>query len=66
MGGSVSSRDIIAVLEENGWRLIGVAGDHHHFKHPRNPGKVTVPHPRKDVKLGTVKSIERQSGLRLR
>ncbi|HUK10994.1 MAG TPA: type II toxin-antitoxin system HicA family toxin [Stellaceae bacterium] len=41
-------------------------GDHHQFKHPTKPGKVTVQHPRKDVPKGTVRSIERQSGLRLR
>lgn len=66
MGRSVSSRDIIAALEDDGWRLVAVSGDHRHFKHPLKPGKVTVPHPMKDISIGTVKSIERQSGLRLR
>jgi len=26
------------------------------------PGIVTVPHPRKDIPLGTLKSIEKQAG----
>jgi predicted RNA binding protein YcfA (HicA-like mRNA interferase family) len=30
------------------------------------PGRVTVPHPVRDLKIGTVKSIERQSGVKLR
>lgn len=66
MGRSLSSRDIIAALEDDGWRLVGVTGDHHHFKHPTKPGKVTVPHPARDIAIGTLKSIERQAGIRLR
>jgi predicted RNA binding protein YcfA (HicA-like mRNA interferase family) len=49
-----------------GWRLKRVTGSHHHFIHPTKPGLVTVPHPVRDVKPGTLKSIERQSGVRLR
>ncbi|GAA0599916.1 type II toxin-antitoxin system HicA family toxin [Caenispirillum bisanense] len=66
MGTSRSSRDVIAALEDDGWRLVGVTGDHHHFKHPAKPGKVTVPHPVRDIAVGTLKSIERQAGIRLR
>jgi predicted RNA binding protein YcfA (HicA-like mRNA interferase family) len=43
---------------------VHVKGDHHNFKHPTKPGRVTVTHPRKDFPMGTLKSIERQSGLR--
>ncbi len=52
--------------EAGGGRLEGVTGSHHHFKHPERPGKVTIPHPQKDMPIGTVKSIERQSGVKLR
>jgi predicted RNA binding protein YcfA (HicA-like mRNA interferase family) len=41
-------------------------GSHHHFRHPDQPGLVTVAHPQKDVKRGTLRSIERRSGLNLR
>jgi predicted RNA binding protein YcfA (HicA-like mRNA interferase family) len=34
--------------------------------HPETQQVVTVPHPRKDVPIGTIKSIERQSGVKLR
>jgi predicted RNA binding protein YcfA (HicA-like mRNA interferase family) len=54
------------MLERDGWRLVGVAGSHHQFRHPTKPGRVTVPHPRKDLALPTLRSIERQSGLKLR
>ncbi|WP_151810857.1 type II toxin-antitoxin system HicA family toxin [Acinetobacter bereziniae] len=40
-----------------------VRGSHHHFKHPTKEGLVTVPHPKKDLPKGTVKSILKQAGL---
>lgn len=60
------SRDVIRVIEADGWRLVGVTGSHHHFKHPTKPGKVTIPHPRKDMALPTLISIERQADVKLR
>jgi predicted RNA binding protein YcfA (HicA-like mRNA interferase family) len=59
------SREIIKLLEADGWVLVHVKGSHHHFKHPTKPGKVTVKHPARDILIGTLKSIERQSGLKL-
>jgi predicted RNA binding protein YcfA (HicA-like mRNA interferase family) len=44
---------------------VGHTGSHKHFKHPAKPGKVTVPHPNKDLTIKTRKSIERQSGVKL-
>jgi predicted RNA binding protein YcfA (HicA-like mRNA interferase family) len=43
-----ASRDLIREIEADGWRLVGTSGSHHHFKHQKKAGKVTVPHPRKD------------------
>lgn len=43
------SRDIIRELEADGWRYVGATGSRHHFKHPSKRGKITVPHPRKDL-----------------
>lgn len=60
------SRDIIRSLEADGWIYIGATGSHHHFKHPTKPGKVTVPHPRRDLHPKTVKSIYRQAALKER
>jgi len=62
----MKSAAIITALRDDGWTLARVKGDHHHFCHPTKPGLVTVPHPRKDVPLGTVRSIERQARLKIR
>jgi len=40
-----------------------VRGSHCQFKHPSKPGKITVPHPRRDLPEGTLRSIFRQAGL---
>jgi predicted RNA binding protein YcfA (HicA-like mRNA interferase family) len=61
----MESREVIRRLMEAGWELRKVRGSHHHFLHPTRPGKVTVPHPVKDMKIGTLKAIEKQSGVRL-
>jgi len=55
---------IIRELEADGWVLARVTGSHHHFRHPIKPGTVTVPHPKNDLPVGTVKSIARQSGVK--
>ncbi|MCD8005076.1 MAG: type II toxin-antitoxin system HicA family toxin [Oscillospiraceae bacterium] len=60
---SYSSREIIKLLESDGWYLVNVVGSHHQFKHPTKRGRVTVKHPDKDIPKKTLKSIERQSGL---
>lgn len=60
------SRKLIKVLEEDGWQLVGTTGSHHHFKHGSKPGKVTVPHPARDLPVGTVRSIYKQAGLKIR
>ena len=62
---SFSSRELIEMLEADGWYLVRTVGDHHHFKHPTKPGKVTIPHPKKDLPLGTLKSIAKQAGIEL-
>ncbi|MBW8318997.1 MAG: type II toxin-antitoxin system HicA family toxin [Arenimonas sp.] len=62
----MKSADVILALKADGWLLVATGGSHHQFKHPEKPGRVTVPHPKRDIPLGTLKSIERQSGLKLR
>jgi predicted RNA binding protein YcfA (HicA-like mRNA interferase family) len=62
----MDGRQIIRALEADGWVEVARKGSHAQFKHPKKPGRVTVPHPRRDLTLGTLKSIERQSGLQLR
>lgn len=59
----MNSKDVIKRLERDGWILKKVSGSHHHYTHPTKPGKVTVPHPKKDLPVATVNSIWKQAGL---
>jgi predicted RNA binding protein YcfA (HicA-like mRNA interferase family) len=59
----LSAREVIRMLEADGWRLARTRGDHLQFKHPTKPGLVTVQAGRKDIPEGTLGKIERQSGL---
>lgn len=61
----VTSVEVIRRLRADGWTLARTKGSHQHFRHSTKLGIVTVPHPRKDMPLGTLKSIERQSGVKL-
>ena len=61
---SYSSREVIKMLQADGWFEVNVVGSHRQFKHPVKRGRVTVKHPDKDVPPKTLKSIESQSGLR--
>jgi len=63
---SMNSREVIRRLKEAGSFEVAQAGSHKQFKHPVRPGPVTVPFPKKSIPLGTLKSIEKQSGLKLR
>lgn len=60
---SLSSREVIKILETDGWYEVNVVGSHHQFKHPTKKGRVTVKHPDKDIPIKTLKSIEKQAGL---
>ena len=62
----MKSRDIIKALRADGWEEVRQRGSHLHFRHPQKPGIVTVPHPSSDMAIGTIKSIEKQSGVKLR
>jgi predicted RNA binding protein YcfA (HicA-like mRNA interferase family) len=49
-------RDVIRLVEENGWCQVAQRGSHRQFKHPEKPGKVTVAgHPSVDMAKGTSK-----------
>jgi predicted RNA binding protein YcfA (HicA-like mRNA interferase family) len=60
----MDSRELIAKLRADGWQLVKTVGSHHQFKHPVKPGKVTVPHPKRDLPEGTVKNVLKQAGLK--
>jgi len=57
---------VIKKLKEHGWYEVSQVGSHKQFKHATKAGRVTVPHPQRDIPLGTLKSIEKQAGFRLK
>ena len=62
---SYSLKEVMQILHNDGWYISDVRGSHHQLKHPTKPGKVTVPHPKKDFPERTVKSIFKQAGLEI-
>jgi predicted RNA binding protein YcfA (HicA-like mRNA interferase family) len=57
-----NSRKLKKLLEQDGWVQATIRGSHHQFKHPTKKGIVTLPHPKKDLPLGTVYSVYKQAG----
>ncbi|KPD09921.1 hypothetical protein AM501_01590 [Aneurinibacillus migulanus] len=51
------------MVQQDGWELIRVAGSHHQYRHPSKKGILTIPHPKKDMPLKTIKSILKQAGI---
>jgi len=62
---SYSSREVMAILLQDGWYEVGHEGDHKQFKHPVKKGKVTVTHPVKTMPSHNIRSIARQAGITL-
>ncbi len=58
----MNSREVIRRLVADGWELVRTKGSHHQYRHPSKPGLVTVPHPKRDLPIGTVRSIAKQAG----
>ena len=59
----MSRDEIIRRLKADGWKKVPQKGRHVQFGHAVKSGKVTVPHPKKDLPLGTAKNILKQAGL---
>jgi predicted RNA binding protein YcfA (HicA-like mRNA interferase family) len=54
---------VLWLLEADGWFKVGQKGSHVQFKYPIKPGRVTVIHPKRDIDINTLKSIEKQAGI---
>ena len=59
-------REVIKQIQRDGWHEVKQVGSHKQFRHPQKKGRVTVPHPKRNIPIGTLKSIEKQAGLKLR
>lgn len=58
-----SSKELLKLLFDDGWYEKAQKGSHVQLAHHSKKGKVTVPHPKKDVPQKTVRNILRQAGL---
>jgi predicted RNA binding protein YcfA (HicA-like mRNA interferase family) len=57
-------REVIKLIEEDGWYLVATRGSHRQFKHPSKPGRVTIAgHSVHDLAPGTLNSILKQAQL---
>ncbi len=61
-----SSKAVIKIIKADGWYEVSCVGSHHQFKHDFKSGRVTVPHPKRKLPLGTVKNIFKQAGINLK
>ena len=58
-------RDVLKLIQNDGWYLARTKGSHRQFKHDDKPGLVTVPgKPGDDLAAGTYDSILKQAGLK--
>ena len=58
-------KEVVRLLEDDGWRLVAMRGSHRQYKHGTKPGRVTVPgKPSDDLAPGTLNSILKQAGLK--
>lgn len=56
-------RDLIRLVEQDGWYFVGQRGSHRQYRHPNKPGKVTVAgKPSAELAPGTLGSVFRQAG----
>ena len=58
-------RDIIKMIEDDGWYIVATRGSHRQYKHPTKPGRVTIAgNPNHTVAPGTLNSILKQAKLK--
>jgi predicted RNA binding protein YcfA (HicA-like mRNA interferase family) len=58
-------RDIIKLLEDDGWYLVVTKGSHRQYKHQTKKGRVTIAgHNTDDLAPGTLNSILKQAQLK--
>ena len=58
-------RDVMKLIEADGWRIVKQRGSHRQYKHAGKPGKVTIAgHPSVEAAPKTLRSILVQAGLR--
>ena len=57
-------RDVIKLIQADGWYQVKQKGSHRQFKHQTKKGRVTIAgHPNHDIAPGTLNSILKQAQL---
>lgn len=60
----VKVRDVIKLIEADGWYFLRQRGSHRQYRHATKPGKVTIAgKPSEEMAPGTLGSIFRQAGI---
>lgn len=58
-------RQIIKLIEKDGWYIVRIKGSHRQYKHPFKASLVTIAgHPNDDLAPGTLNSILKQAKLK--
>jgi predicted RNA binding protein YcfA (HicA-like mRNA interferase family) len=58
-------RDLMKLIEKDGWYVVATRGSHRQYKHPEKVGRVTIAgHPADDVAPGTLNSVLKQARLK--
>jgi predicted RNA binding protein YcfA (HicA-like mRNA interferase family) len=58
-------RDILKLIEADGWYIVVTKGSHRQYKHARKPGRVTIAgHPSDEMAPGTMNSVLKQAQLK--
>ena len=60
---TMTSKEVIKKLTDDGWVLRGIKGSHHIYTHSSKSGHISVPHPKKDLGIGLVKKLLKLAGL---
>jgi predicted RNA binding protein YcfA (HicA-like mRNA interferase family) len=61
----VTVREVLRIIEDDGWIMVAQNGSHRQYKHPTKLGRLTVAgNPKDDLAPGTLNSILRQAGLK--
>jgi predicted RNA binding protein YcfA (HicA-like mRNA interferase family) len=60
----VKVRDVIKMIQEDGWLMVRTKGSHRQFKHKTKPGLVTIAGKTSaELAPGTLNSVLKQAGL---
>lgn len=61
----MNAKQVIKILEADGWTLKKQSGSHKQYEHATKKGKVTVPgHGKKDIAPKTLSSIWKQADIK--